>query len=324
MEMIAGGFAMVADIAIAPDGRVIVAERSGRIHILGDGRMRDDPATSLQPMLNGGRLLALALDPRFARTHFVYVLYTELAEESHASRDKAAAPLVETFTLARLRESGGTLGDALVVLDGVRASPHPAAALRFGPDGKLFAAFDTGPDARLAGDAASLNGKIVRLNADGTTPGDQPGATPAIANGLVGPVGLAWQPSSGTLWSADRRDRTSQLRTVTEGAPTVYALPDDVSPTTIAFARGVDGPDGHDELLIGSEGRTSLLKVSIDRRTARPVKTERLLEDSESGPPVADRSPNTVRALAVGPDGTIYVATPTAVGRIKEWGPSVR
>jgi hypothetical protein len=42
---------------------------------------------------------------------------------------------------------------------------EPAASLRFGPDRRLYAAFDDGGEARQAGDAASPNGKILRLNA---------------------------------------------------------------------------------------------------------------------------------------------------------------
>jgi glucose/arabinose dehydrogenase len=91
-----------------------------------------------------------------------------------------------------------------VLLAGVPASSTPSAALRFGPDGKLYAAFDDGGDARRRKDAASLNGKIVRLNVDGTTPADAPGATPVYADGLGSPIAIGWDPPTGTLWAADR------------------------------------------------------------------------------------------------------------------------
>jgi hypothetical protein len=98
-----------------------------------------------------------------------------------------------------------TLGDRAVLLDGVpAASVSAAAALRFGPDGKLYAAFDDGGDARRRGDAASLNGKVLRLNTDGTTPADAPGGNPVFAAGYGSPIALDWDPATATLWVADR------------------------------------------------------------------------------------------------------------------------
>src|SRR5439155_17060535 len=157
------------------------------------------------------------------------------------------------FSIARLREASDTFADPVVVLDDVPASASPAAALRFGPDGKLYAAFDAGGDARRSADAASLNGKVLRLNTDGTTPADQAGSTPVFANGFIAPVGLAWHPSSRALWVADRgANGTAQLRTIVaqpvltastagdmRGLPgAAYAMPADAPPSALAFAGG--------------------------------------------------------------------------------------
>ena len=97
--------------------------------------MRTEPAicwpTRSAPADDSSRI---ALDPQFERTRHVFAIYT--------APSRSGEP---TFTLARFRESSDTLGDAAVLLDGVpAASPSPAAALRFGPDGKLYAAFDDG------------------------------------------------------------------------------------------------------------------------------------------------------------------------------------
>ena len=53
-----------------------------------------------------------------------------------------------TFSVIRVREVRDTFGDRAVLLDGIRAGSEPAAALRFGADGKLYAAFDDGGEAR--------------------------------------------------------------------------------------------------------------------------------------------------------------------------------
>src|SRR4029079_18764979 len=108
------------------------------------------------------------------------------------------------FTVARFREVSGTLGDRAIILDGVPAARTPSAALRFGPDGKLYAAFDDGGDPARRQDAASFNGKVLRFNADGTTPADAAGGSPVVAAGYGSPIAIDWDRVTGTLWVADR------------------------------------------------------------------------------------------------------------------------
>jgi glucose/arabinose dehydrogenase len=217
------------------------------------------------------------------------------------------------FTLARFRESSNTLGNRIVLVDGVRAaSSSPAAALRFGADGKLYAAFDDGGDPRRIGDRASFNGKIVRLNPDGTTPADQAGSTPVYSEGYRSPRGLDWDPRSapGTLWVADRDAGGSSVRGVvpdpgvrageTRGVVRdTFTLPAASVPASVAFYRGGLIPAFAGSLLVASDEGRHVLRVSGDR-------FETLLQDRVGG----------VRAIAVAPNGAIYFANATAVGRL--------
>ena len=186
----ADGLDSPADVAFAPDGRLFVAERAA-IRIVRGGRLLAEPAIALADTLGAhGRILALAIDPQFARTQYLFVIYTAPARSGEL-----------TFTLARFREVSDTLGDQAVLLDGAPASSaSPAAALRFGPDGKLYAAFDDGGEAHRRRDAAAPNGKVLRLNTDGTTPAN--GAL-VYADGYGAPVALDWDPQTATLWVAD-------------------------------------------------------------------------------------------------------------------------
>ena len=310
VELVADGLQSPTDLAFAPDGRLFIAERRGRIRIVRDGRLVSEPAIALESLFAADQqMLALAVDPQFARTRFVYVVYASASRSGDVR-----------FSIARLREASDTFADPVVVLDDVPASASPAAALRFGPDGKLYAAFDAGGDARRSTDGASLNGKVLRLNADGTTPPDQAGSTPVFASGFIAPAGLAWHPTSRTLWVADRGAKgAAQLRTIaappvaaastagdTRGVGDAYAFPADVVPSAIAFGGGARFAEMANSLFVASEGAAHLLRLRLDPQTRRPAGTERLLED------VVD----IVSGVAVAPDGAIYFATSNSVGRI--------
>jgi hypothetical protein len=76
-EILADGLEAPTDLAVAPDGRLFVAERPGRIRVIRDGRLLSAPGVSLADTLGvDGRLLTRALDPEFERTRFVFAIYT--------------------------------------------------------------------------------------------------------------------------------------------------------------------------------------------------------------------------------------------------------
>ena len=76
LSPIVTGVVEPTDLAFAPDGRVFVAERGGRLRIVRDGRMLPEPAVDLAANGIEHFLIALALDRGFERTHFVYLVYT--------------------------------------------------------------------------------------------------------------------------------------------------------------------------------------------------------------------------------------------------------
>jgi glucose/arabinose dehydrogenase len=304
IDRIAEGLINPTDMAFAPDGRVFVAEEPGRVRVLmSDGQLSAEPALSLR---RGTRLLALALDPGFEQTRFVYAIYATPSRTGPAG-----------FTLARFREASNVLVDGVTLLDNIPASAeNAAAALRAGADGKLFAAFDDGDDPRRAGDLASPNGKILRLNADGTTPADQAGLTPMYGSDFHSPRGFDWRPASTVLWMADRvSDGSARLTAIESPAGTekrgvrlaTYVLPRGTVPSSVAFYRGPLIPAFEHNLLIASEEGRHLYRVRFD--SADPTKvigTERLLQDAIGG----------VRAVAVSPGGTIYLATEDAIATL--------
>jgi hypothetical protein len=286
-ELVSDGMVDPIDLAFAPDGRLFVAEQAGTVVVI------DGAARARERVTDGGsELLALAIDPDFARTHFVFAIYTE------GDRGNTA-----TLALARFREAGGTLADRAVLVDRVPAGASARAALRFGSDGRLYAAFDGGGNAGPAADSASFNGKVLRLNADGTTPNDSRALSPVIAIDVAAPAGLAWPRGAPNAWVVDRRSGGSaQLRETGDGGQ-AYRLPDGFTPSSVATA----GDERAGDLLIGSAESGTLLRVRFDAATRQPTGTEA----------VAIANVDSVRALAVAPDGAIYVAAATSVWRIR-------
>lgn len=270
---VVSGLDRPADLAFTPDDRLLVAERSGRVRVVRDGALLDPPALTLPPGPAGeGAVLALAVDPSFARTGFVYAIYT--------GRDRSG---VLTFTLARFREAGDTLADAIVILDDIRAAADARAVLRFGPDRKLYAAFDNGGDDRRVDDSSSFNAKVLRINPDGTTPDDAPRKSPILLEGLTSPRGLGWHAATKHLWTAT--------------ATHVDAMRWTSTPNALAIVR--------DALFVGSDA--GLVRATLDAGVAGRIARA---EDLFSSVPV--------RALAVRSDGAVFFATADAIGMVNQ------
>jgi glucose/arabinose dehydrogenase len=305
-ELVADGLNRPTDMAFAPDGRLFLAEQAGSVRIVRGDRLAAEPAVILDDVaLNGyGGLLAIALDPDFERHPFVYALYTAISRSDR-----------QVFRVVRLREAGDTLGDQIVLLDDVAASPvRASASMRFGPDRQLYVTFDNGGDRRLAGDFAALNGKVLRLNADGTTPDDQPGRNPMYSYGFDAPDAFDWQ-SVDRLWIADNRGAATELRLVVpsrffsgRGAITTTY---DLSPLTLAssmvFYRGARLPGFEGNLLMVGAETSFLIRFRFDQNDPTRIEAGELLLENMFG---------TLRTVGVGRDGAIYFTNTHSLGRL--------
>ena len=306
IDRIAEGLVRPTDLAFLPDGRVLVAEEAGQVRVLmPDGRLLAEPALPLPSAGSGEtRLVALAIDAGFARTHFVYAIF---ATASGAGR---------LFALTRFRETANALVEPVVLRDDIPASNIPAASLRGSADGTVLAAFDDGGDVRNPGDLASPNGKILRLNPDGTTPDDQAGFHPMYASDVRSPRGFDWAPESALLWIADAASENSATLTAVGPASGTrrqgvrlasYALPRGTVPSSVAFYRSDSMPAFRDNLLIASEQGRHLLRVRFDpKEQTKVIGTERLLQNAIGG----------IRVVGVNREGVIYAATADAIAAL--------
>ena len=260
--------------------RIFIAERAGRIRVFRDGRLQP-AALEIDDVVASGRrgLLALALDPDFERTGHVFAAYT--ADSG--------------FRLVRYRASGDTLGESATLLDGVDSTlATPSATLRFGPDGKLYLGLDDSGDPSRPGDLGSFNGKVLRLNPDGTTPSDQAAGTPVYALNVNEPRGLEWDGP--TLWVAEslRLQGLADAAATARRATAMVELP----------AAGRHRPRGHAVLPRRSPPRSCRRSAGGERgrrrHSAPAVRPEQSPQDRVERVPAERRRRPESRALRPG------------------------
>jgi glucose/arabinose dehydrogenase len=251
----AGGFSTPVAIAFLPDGRLIVVEKGGFSGAVNAAVKLFDPSgpstTTLGtiPVCAGGEqgLLGVAIDPNFAVNGFVYLYRTE-SQPTNTNAECSSAT-GRSNEVIRVTVSGGTIGSLAVLLTGIRTDNgnHNGGTLRYNPaDGKLYVSVgDTGlgdnfgcpgdPTNPYARDDNSLEGKILRLNLDGTIPADNPFFGQAgkrgeiFALGFRNPFRVGFDPVTDNLWVGDVGDLAyEEINIVTAGDLTGpdYGWPD--------------------------------------------------------------------------------------------------
>jgi aldose sugar dehydrogenase len=187
-----------------PGGDILVTERPGRLGLISNGKLQDEPIAGLPEIQFGthGGLLDVALHPNFERNKLIYLTYSKGGERG------------VTTAVARGRLEGKRLVDAtdVFVADAwTKGSLNPGSRVIFDRDGMLYASIgDRGPTTEpLAQDLSNHNGKIVRLYDDGRIPPDnpfiaRPGAKPEIYSyGHRNPQGMTVNPENGEVWASE-------------------------------------------------------------------------------------------------------------------------
>jgi glucose/arabinose dehydrogenase len=182
--LVATGLSSPTAMQFSPDGRLFVAEQGGRLRVIENGVLLSAPFVTLTVSSAGERgLLGVAFDPAFASNRFVYVYYTATSPTVHnrisrfVANGNVAAANSETIILE---------------LDNLSsATNHNGGALAFGSDGKLYAAVGENANGANAQTLTNLLGKMLRINADGTIPSDNPFFTTATGrNRAIWALGL--------------------------------------------------------------------------------------------------------------------------------------
>ncbi|HSE39752.1 MAG TPA: PQQ-dependent sugar dehydrogenase, partial [Acidobacteriota bacterium] len=181
-QLLAYGLNLPTAAEFAPDGRLFILEKNGTIRIFKNGGLLPKPFLKLPVSSLGEQgLLGITFHPDFLRNGYVYIYRT--------MRTTPAMNTVERYQASGDRADPNT---RTTIVEGIRADGlvHNAGCVRFGPDGKLYVSTGDSLQDELPQSLASINAKILRVNADGTIPEDNPFANRPDARGEIFAYGL--------------------------------------------------------------------------------------------------------------------------------------
>jgi glucose/arabinose dehydrogenase len=274
------GLSVPWGVAFLPGGDALVGERnSGRIVRITKGARRARRVMTIGSAYNDGGeggLLGLAASPTYARDHLVYA-YVTTRSDNRIVRFRLGGPIRPILTGLR------------------RGTLHDGGRIAFGPDGKLYAGVGETADAPLAQDPGSRNGKILRMNPDGSAPSDNPTKGSLVYSlGHRNVQGLAWD-AKGRLWESEfGQNRFDEVNLIQPGHD--YGWPtNEASPSGAAIVGNT--------MYIGALQGQDVLRVRLSGTSARKLT-----------PWLAGRF-GRLRTVVRAPDGALWVTTSNRDGR---------
>jgi glucose/arabinose dehydrogenase len=167
-------------MAVAPDGRLFVAQKGGKLRVIKNGALLSKPFLTVSTDSSYFRgLLGITVDPNFSQNRYLYVFYTATSPTIHNR--------VSRFTANGDVAVAGSEKILFELPPLSNASGHYGGALRFGADGKLYVGVGDDTTPANAQSLSTVNGKILRINRDGTIPSSNP-----FYNNVSGPNRAIW------------------------------------------------------------------------------------------------------------------------------------
>ncbi|HMM11845.1 MAG TPA: PQQ-dependent sugar dehydrogenase [Bacteroidales bacterium] len=323
-EILAEGLENPWSMAFLPDGRILIAERPGRLRVFQNGKLLPDPIQGLPPVWAHGQggLLDVVLHPSYAQNGWIYLAYS--TNEGNFGNT----------AIARARLSGNQLVDLEELF---RGSPLTALQYHFGSrivfEGDDIFYFPIGDRGEMenAQRLDNHNGKVMRLHADGSIPADNPfigmeGAKPEIwTYGHRNIQGMQMHPVTGKLWTHEHGPRGGDEINIEEKGvnygwpratfginyngtiisndtslpgmvdPIHYWVPS-IAPCGMTFVTSDLYPNWKNNLLVGALAGMHIQRLVFDGNKA--IHHEKILEGFAR-----------FRDIRQGPDGYLYALT---------------
>jgi len=291
------------------DDKIFVTEKAGLVRVIESGVLLDDPLATLRVAnVFGGGLLGIAVHPAFDNNHFIYVYYTY--EKDGTLWNK----------ILRITELNNKLDAAKTIFDNMPGSVYNnGGIIKFGPDGKLYVGTGSiSESSHDSQDIQSLEGKILRLNDDGTIPDDNPFAdSPVFSFGHMSPKGLGWDNGGNLFVTEMGPSKNDEINLVQPGGN--YGWPEQecsgneefidpivcydpaIEPGGIVFYYGdkikLDNP-----LVLASLRASQLFNLEID-------------DDEVKSQTSILSGIGRIRDVAIGPDDHLYLITSNTDGK---------
>lgn len=327
VDTVISGLSVPWGLVFLPGGDLLISERAGTLHRFSKGKL-SSPIEGLPPIMAVGQggLLDLCLHPEFEKNGWIYIAYSALNTNSRKTIGNTA--------IMRARLQGNKLVDQQVIYKGTPDTDrghHFGCKIAFDNKGHIF--FGNGERGQhfdFPQKLGNSNGKIHRLNDDGSIPADNPfvntpGAIPSIYSyGHRNPQGTCFHPITGELWVSEHGPRGGdELNLIKPGLnygwpvicyginydgtiltpltekegmeqPVFYWTPS-IAPCGMTFVTGDRYKNWRNNLLVGSLSFKYLERMVISGHSV--MHREKLLEGI-----------GRVRNVVMSPEGLIYVA----------------
>lgn len=313
IDTIVSGMVVPWDIVFLPDNSTMLfTERPGRVRCVRKGQLIDRPFLTLTNIEVKGKmgLLGMRLHPQFTANHHIYLAY------NYREGDRTFLRIVR-FTY----ENDSLINPKTLIEHIPGVFNHTGCRMTFDKNNKLFITTGDADVPIQAQDLKALNGKILRLNDDGSIPADNPFVHNDTARheiwtyGHRNPQGLVFQPGTGYLYSSEHGPTggdeinlinagnnygwpVSHHRENKDGMmPPLLEFTPSIGPAEALFYSGKAFPDMKGNLLVGCMRGEAILRISFSNN--RIAKYDFLFK----------KQFGRIRAVAEGPDGYIYFST---------------
>ena len=318
------------------DGGLLVTERPGRLRIFREGEL-SEPVDGVPEVATSGQggLLDVALASDFAESRIIFLSYSKPGEggagtaimRARLSDDGTRLEEAEDiFQMNRFTNSGHHFGSRIVVAD----------------DGTLFFTIGERGEGDRAQDPSDHAGSVLRINADGSVPHDNPhadgsdGWQPEIWSiGHRNPQGADIDPESGTLYVVEHGAKGGDEVNIPEAGKN-YGWPEisygvhysgakigqgnaaegyeqplhywdpSIAPGGMVVYRGDEFPDWNGDLLVTALKFKLLVRLDVDPETGNVTGEERLLENRYGR----------LRDIQIASDGSLLLVTDGDEGRL--------
>lgn len=289
--------------------RIFLTEKGGDIRVIQSDLLLREPLASIRvAKIYGGGMLGITTHPNFENNHFLYVYYTYSENEKLWNK------------VLRIKESENKIQDAITIIDKIPGSEfYNGGVIKFGPDGKLYIA--TGLSEEFSHESQnplSLEGKILRLNDDGTIPTDNPiQNSPVMSIGHRDIQGMTWDNHGNMIVTELGPTKNDEINLIRPGQN--YGWPEQECGSNEKFTAPVICYDPSIEPggIIFYSGDRLAYKDKLIMSTLRGSNLYAItLEDSgiESQKSILSGL-GRIRDVMQGPDGYLYVITSNTDGK---------